>query len=59
MGSHSHVTCRYCAYFEQAVPWHSDNYRVYIHSETRVWHDKNTQSIKCVIFLWAALKAVS
>ena len=27
-----------------AVPWHSGNYRVLIHSETRTWHDKNMQS---------------
>ena len=32
------------ACFEQGVPWHSGNYRVWIHSETRTWHDKNIQS---------------
>ena len=32
------------ACFEQGVPWHSGNYRVSIHSETRTWHDKNIQS---------------
>ena len=26
------------------LPWHSGNYRVWIHSETRTWHDKNIQS---------------
>ena len=31
-------------YFEQGVPWHSDNYRVWIHFETRTWYDKNIQS---------------
>ena len=25
------------------VPWHSGNYRVQIHSETRAWHDNNIQ----------------
>ena len=30
--------------FEQGVPWHSDNYRVWIHSETCTWRDKNIQS---------------
>ena len=25
------------------VPWHSGNYRVQIHSETRTWHDNNIQ----------------
>ena len=34
----------YLACFEQGVPWHSANYRVWIHSETRTWHDKNIQS---------------
>ena len=32
------------AYFEQGLPWHSSNYRVWIHSDTRTWHDKNIQS---------------
>ena len=26
------------------LPWHSGNYRVWIHSETRTWHDKNIRS---------------
>ena len=34
----SHRTC-----FEHGVPWHSHNYRVWIHSETHTWHDKNIQ----------------
>ena len=42
--SYSHLNFRFRAYFEQGVPWHSDNYRVWIHSETRTWHDKNGQS---------------
>ena len=29
---------------EQGVPWHSGNYRVLIHSDTRTWRDKNIQS---------------
>ena len=37
----SHLNCRYCTCFEQGVPWHSDNCRVWIHSETHTWHDKN------------------
>ena len=40
----SHITLRFGACFEQEVPWHSDNYRVCIHSETCTWHDKNVQS---------------
>ena len=39
----SHLTFWFRAWFEQGVPWHSDNYRVWIHSETRTWHDKNIQ----------------
>ena len=40
----SQLIFRYGACFEQGVPWHSGNYRVWIHSETRTWHDKNIQS---------------
>ena len=40
----SHFTFRFRACFEQGVPWHSGNYRVWIHSETRTWHDNNIQS---------------
>ena len=29
---------------KQGFPWHSGNYREWIHSETRTWHDKNIQS---------------
>ena len=35
---------KYRSCFNQRVRWHSFNYRVWIHSETRTWHDKNTQS---------------
>ena len=41
----SHLNFRFHACFEQGVPWHSGNYRVCIHSETRTWHDKNIQSV--------------
>ena len=30
---------RFRTCFEQGVPWHSGNYRMWIHSETRTWHD--------------------
>ena len=40
----SHLTFRFCACFEQGVPWHSGNYRVWIHSEMCTWHDNNIQS---------------
>ena len=40
----SHLNFRFCACFEQGVPWRSGNYRVWIHSETCTWHDKNIQS---------------
>ena len=41
----SHLKFRFRACFEQGVPWHSGNYRVWIHSEMHMWHDKNIQSI--------------
>ena len=41
--SRSHLNFRSCACFKQGVPWHSGNYRVWIHSETSMWHDKNIQ----------------
>ena len=28
----SHLNFRYCAFFKQRVPWHSGNYRMWIHS---------------------------
>ena len=40
----SHLNFRFCACFEQGVPWHSGNYRVWIHSEMHLWHDKYIQS---------------
>ena len=40
---YDHLNFRYRACFEQGVSWHSGNYRVWIHSETRTWHDKNKQ----------------
>ena len=40
----SHLNFRFRACFVQGVPWHSGNYRVRIHSETRTWHDKNIQT---------------
>ena len=40
----SHFTFRFRACFEQGVPWHSGNYKVWIHSETRTWYDKNIKS---------------
>ena len=40
----SHLNFRFRACFEQGVPWHSGKYKVWIHSETRTWHDKNIQT---------------
>ena len=40
-----HLNFRYYACFEKGVPWHSRNYRVYILSEMRTWHDSNIQSL--------------
>ena len=42
----SYWNLRYCACFEQGVLWHSGNYRVWIHSETRTWDDNNIQPWK-------------
>ena len=41
----SHLNCRFRACFKQEVPWHSGNYRLWIHSEMRTWHEKNIQSV--------------
>ena len=46
----NHFNFRFRACFEQGVPWHSSNYRVWIHSETRTWHDKNLQTFNLVNF---------
>ena len=39
---------RYCASFEQGGPWHSGNYRQYIHSDTHMWNDKNKLSVNSI-----------
>ena len=39
----SHLNFRYRTCFEQGFSWHSANYRVWIHSKMRTWHDKNRQ----------------
>ena len=52
----SHFTFRFRACFEQGVPWHSGNYRVWIHSETRTWHDKNIQSWQVQACYWSRNK---
>ena len=44
-------TFRFRACFEQGVPWYWGNYRVWIHSETRTWHDKNIQAIVLVLHI--------
>ena len=40
----SHLNFRFRACFEQEVLWHWGNYGVWIHTETRKWHDKNIKS---------------
>ena len=40
----SHLNFRYCTCLKQGVSWHSGNCKVWIHSKTRMWHDKNIQS---------------
>ena len=39
----SHLNFRYYTSFKQGVAWHSGNYRLWIHSEMHMWHDKNMQ----------------
>ena len=52
-----HLNFRYSAYFEQGVLWHSGNYWVQIHSETRTRHDnKHTVEKGVVSFHWNHLK---
>ena len=46
----SRLNFRFRACFEQGVPWHSGNYRVWIHSKTRAWHDKNIQSVILIYY---------
>ena len=46
---------RYRACFEQGAPWYSDNYRVYIHSKTWMWHDKKNTQLKNLLPLYSAL----
>ena len=47
----SHLKFKFRTSFEQGVPWHSGNYRVWTHSETRAWHYKNIQSLSDRIFV--------
>ena len=42
--SFSHLNLRYRTCFVQGFPWHPGNYRLWIHSETGTWHDKNIQA---------------
>ena len=39
----SHLKFKFCTCFKQEVPRHSGHYGVWIHSEMRMWHDKNIQ----------------
>ena len=52
---YSYLNFRYRACFEQGAPWHSDNYRVYIHSKTWMWHDKKNTQLKNVLPLYSVL----
>ena len=40
-----HLNFRYRACFKEGVPWHSGNYRVYVHSEMHTWHNNNIQGL--------------
>ena len=43
----SQLNFRYGACSEPGVSWHPGTCRVWIHSETRTWNDKNT--VKCTV----------
>ena len=45
----SDLNFRYRACFEQGFPWHSGNYRVLIHSETRTWHARTCSHWMCCL----------
>ena len=53
----SHLNFEFHACFEKGVPGHSGNYRVSVHSETRMSHDKNI--VKCTIQISAQNTAQS
>ena len=50
----SHFTFRFRACFEQGVPWHSGNYRVWIHSETAyvTWQEHTVWFAYSVLLLF-------
>ena len=52
----SHLNFRFCASFEQGVPWYSGNYRVWIHSNMRTWHDKSIPSTKIIRYFKSFLR---
>ena len=56
----SPLNFRYCPCFEQGVPWHSAKHRVWIHCETRTWHDKNIQLKDWIGFseFWLVLTSI-
>ena len=45
----TYLDFRFSTSFKQGVPWHPGNYRVWIHSETHTWHDKNIQSYLVIL----------
>ena len=47
----SHLNFKYGASFEQEVSGHLRNYRVWIHSKTRMWHNKNIHTVKIISFI--------
>ena len=50
--SFSHLNLRYRTCFVQGFPWHPGNYRLWIHSETGTWHDKNIQANVLAFFIF-------
>ena len=48
-----HRTC-----FKHIISWHSGNYRVRIHSGTRVWYDNNIQFFNAIVRRLIVLKTL-
>ena len=48
----SHLNFIFRVWFEQGIPWHLGNYRVWIHFETHTWHDKNIQSVSKTVYFF-------
>ena len=53
----NHLNFRSCACFKQGIPWHSGNYRVWIHSKTSTWLTLQSYSFWRHSVLWNRMKS--